>query len=80
MLGHVPLSAPSFPPQNNLYFYNEISRQPSAGFVGRNALLNEIRGHLEDNYKVSKIALTGMAGAGYVIIMMPFFLYLMSAD
>lgn len=64
MLGHVPLSAPSFPPQNNLYFYNEISRQPSAGFVGRNALLNEIRGHLEDNYKVSKIALTGMAGAG----------------
>lgn len=72
MPGHIPISAPSFPPQNKLFFYNQISRQPSVGFVGRNALLKEIRGHLEDNCRINKIALTGIAGAGYVPIVMLF--------
>ncbi|KAH7202391.1 hypothetical protein DER44DRAFT_481084 [Fusarium oxysporum] len=68
--GRTPISAPSFPPQGKHFFYNEILRQPSEGFVGRAKLLKDIRTCLNDNRRISRIALTGMAGAGKTEILL----------
>ncbi|KAG7411048.1 hypothetical protein Forpe1208_v009741 [Fusarium oxysporum f. sp. rapae] len=68
--GRAPISAPSFPPEGKHFFYNEIIRQPSERFVGRESLLKEINTCLNDSHRISRIALTGMAGAGKTEILL----------
>ncbi|KAJ4245298.1 hypothetical protein NW762_014169 [Fusarium torreyae] len=64
MPGRPPISAPSFPALENLFYFNEIDRQPSKQFVGRAELLEDIETQLNESQSISKTALTGIAGAG----------------
>jgi len=66
MPGHPLLSAPAFPHQHDGFLYNQVKLHASKSFVGRVSLLKDIRSSLDKSGRISKIAVTGMAGAGYV--------------